>query len=403
MESTVKNLILDVDGVLTDGGFYYTESGKTMKRFGPDDADALKLLEGKLNVIAITADHRGFEITKKRTDDMGLKLELVGTSDRLAWMEKNYDLEKTIYMADGMLDTPIFEKVAYSIAPANAFYATRRRAKFVTERKGGEGAVAEAVMHIIEKFFKNTKSCFFTVYSPLFKDMEKSLVRSIKRFYPDIPVKEFEYSSGAVNTYHGTDLQSYNYFLLEKGKELFKEYGRIIWIDADSLMCSQCPDLFNEADMMVPANNWPVLEDYADRSKVYVNAGLVVCTNPDTWQEWTDDLKARDRNGFDVLNLNNSLDWLFHNSSSDIKLLEYPDRTYGISAMTEYINMELRDGDLYANKRRICVFHAAGDMWKDTASSSASKGAYIIFDHILNKDAMNRLKNLGEGVDSNGT
>jgi 3-deoxy-D-manno-octulosonate 8-phosphate phosphatase (KDO 8-P phosphatase) len=390
MES-IKNLILDVDGVLTDGGFYYTTEGKVMKKFGSDDSDALKLLEGKLNVVAITADSRGFDITKKRTDDMGLKLELVSTSERLAWIEKNFKLEETIYMADGILDWPIFEKVAYSIAPANAFDTTKRKATFVTEKRGGEGAVAEAVMHILYKFFKNIKSCFFTVYSPLFKDMGKSLVRSIKRFYPDIPVIEFEFSPPTTqDTYHGVDLQVYNRFVLEKGKELLKEYGRIIWIDADSLMTSECPDLFNDADMLVPANNWPVLEDYSNRTKVYVNAGLVVCTNPCTWQEWIDDLDVRDKKGFDVLNFNNSLDWLFHNSKSNIKLLEYKDRTYGISVMSNYINMELKGGDLYVAGRKICIFHAAGDQWK--------RDGYIIFDHILNKEAMNHLKSLGEVI-----
>ena len=63
--------ILDVDGVLTDGTFYYSEQGKIMKRFGADDSDALSLLVPFLEVRFVTGDKRGFGITSKRiVEDM---------------------------------------------------------------------------------------------------------------------------------------------------------------------------------------------------------------------------------------------------------------------------------------------------------------------------------------------
>lgn len=151
----IKNFVLDVDGVLTDGQFYYTAEGKTMKVFGPNDADALLLLRPNLNICFVTGDKKGFEITKKRVEtDMKFPLHQVSTFDRVKWLEDNgIKLEETIYMGDGIFDAMVFERVAYSIAPANAFYITKANADFVTQSRGGDNAAAEACLHIMEKFF----------------------------------------------------------------------------------------------------------------------------------------------------------------------------------------------------------------------------------------------------------
>jgi 3-deoxy-D-manno-octulosonate 8-phosphate phosphatase (KDO 8-P phosphatase) len=151
---TIKNIIIDVDGVLTDGKFHYSTSGKIIKIFGADDSDALDLLKSKVsNIFMVTGDKRGFPISKKRLDDMGLPLKLVSTFKRVSWIEKRFKLDETIYMGDGIYDFMVFKKVAYSIAPANAFYKTKEKANFVTQSEGGSGAVAEACIHILEKFF----------------------------------------------------------------------------------------------------------------------------------------------------------------------------------------------------------------------------------------------------------
>ena len=60
-----KNFILDVDGVFTDGSFYYSEEGKLLKKFGDADNDALSFLKDKLHIEMITGDKRGFPISKK--------------------------------------------------------------------------------------------------------------------------------------------------------------------------------------------------------------------------------------------------------------------------------------------------------------------------------------------------
>ena len=151
-----KNFIIDVDGVFTTGQFLYTEEGKFAKVFGPHDNDGVKLLSNLINIQVVSADKRGFNITKKRiVDDMGLKLDLVPESGRLDWLKKNFNLEESIFMGDSLHDAEIFPLMGYSIAPASAFYPALERASFVTRHRAGEGAVGEACLHIIEKFFKD--------------------------------------------------------------------------------------------------------------------------------------------------------------------------------------------------------------------------------------------------------
>ena len=146
--------ILDVDGVMTNGQFLYTSEGKTLKIFGPDDNDGLSLLKNSLEIRFVTGDRKGFQISKKRiSDDMSYDLDLVSTIHRIEWISERYDLEKVIYMGDGIFDHLVMKKVGYSIAPANADKTAKNSANYITERSGGDRAVAEACLHILNKFF----------------------------------------------------------------------------------------------------------------------------------------------------------------------------------------------------------------------------------------------------------
>ncbi len=155
MKKQIKNFIIDVDGVLTTGQFFYSKDGKVYKVFGPDDSDVLNLIKETINIHMITGDKRGFDISQKRVvEDMKFPLALVSTFGRVKWIKEKFDLKKTIYMGDGIFDSLVFKEVGYSIAPANAFQRTKDLADFVTKKRGGEGAVAEACFHIMTKFFK---------------------------------------------------------------------------------------------------------------------------------------------------------------------------------------------------------------------------------------------------------
>lgn len=152
--TTPRVFILDVDGVMTDGKFYYTEQGKLMKVFGPDDHDGLSLLLPYLSIQFVTGDKRGFNITKARiVDDMKMPLELVSTVKRIDWIKERWNPSEVIYMGDGIFDHYVFKEVGYSIAPSNSDAHARSIANFITTRSGGDRAVAEACMHVLEKFF----------------------------------------------------------------------------------------------------------------------------------------------------------------------------------------------------------------------------------------------------------
>ncbi len=146
--------ILDVDGVMTTGQFFYTANGKVMKVFGADDNDGLSLLKAHLEIRFVTGDKKGFPISKKRiVDDMGFNLDIVSTIRRLDWIKERYRLEEVIYMGDGIFDHYVMANVGYSIAPSNADKNAKSHASFITERTGGDRAVAEASLHILDMFF----------------------------------------------------------------------------------------------------------------------------------------------------------------------------------------------------------------------------------------------------------
>ena len=148
------NFIVDVDGVLTTGQFHYSSEGKIFKIFGKDDSDGLSLLKNFIKIIFISGDKKGFEISKKRVQDMGFEINLVSTIQRVKWIQENFDFNKVIYMGDGIFDHYVFKKVFYSIAPYNAHKFAKENSNFITSTSGGNGAVAEACLHILEKFFE---------------------------------------------------------------------------------------------------------------------------------------------------------------------------------------------------------------------------------------------------------
>ena len=149
-----KVFILDVDGVLTDGGFYYSEKGKVLKKFGPDDNDALNLLAPFIEIRFISGDKRGFKITEKRIKDMKFLIDFVSTNKRIEWIKERYNPEEVIYMGDGIFDAIVMKQVGYSISTSDSDINAQKISDYVTKRIGGKRAVAEACFHIMEKFFE---------------------------------------------------------------------------------------------------------------------------------------------------------------------------------------------------------------------------------------------------------
>ncbi len=146
-----KKFFLDVDGVLSTGQFIYSDGGKMFKVFGPHDSDGLKMINEIIEIRFISADKRGFEISKKRVEDMGYEIDLVGESEREEYLLEKVKFEDLIYMGDGIHDAPILKKCFLGIAPANARKEARIAADYVTESKAAEGAILDACLEILKE------------------------------------------------------------------------------------------------------------------------------------------------------------------------------------------------------------------------------------------------------------
>jgi 3-deoxy-D-manno-octulosonate 8-phosphate phosphatase (KDO 8-P phosphatase) len=147
----IKQLITDVDGILTDGGMYYTLEGKIMKKFAPHDSDGVKLLRKHgIEVYGISADWRGFEISKKRFDDMGVSLNLVSGKDRAKYIKENFGFEHTAFVGDGFEDVQSLLNSKVGYAPSNACKHAKDAADFIIDTPGGSGVLLEVAIHIIE-------------------------------------------------------------------------------------------------------------------------------------------------------------------------------------------------------------------------------------------------------------
>lgn len=145
-----KFLISDVDGVLTTGQFLYNSFGKQYKIFGAHDSDGIKLIRDLMDIQFITADSRGFEITKSRMNDLKCEVELVSENDRYNYIKNKYGLENVIYVGDGYYDALIIRDCFYGICPKNARKECKEVSKYITESNSAEGAFLDVCLHILE-------------------------------------------------------------------------------------------------------------------------------------------------------------------------------------------------------------------------------------------------------------
>ena len=152
--SQIHLLLLDVDGVLTDGSITYLSGGAEAKTFNTQDGLGMKLLqEGGVAVGLITA--RTSEAVERRAQDLKLTHVYQGTRDKLSALEqicKQTGLRppQVAYMGDDWLDLPIINRVGFAAAPANAVAEVRQRVHYTAERRGGQGAVREVCDLVLE-------------------------------------------------------------------------------------------------------------------------------------------------------------------------------------------------------------------------------------------------------------
>ncbi len=143
----VKVVFLDVDGVLTDGGLFYSEAGETLKRFNTLDGHGLKMLQ-KAGITPVVITGRDSAPLRKRLQALGISHAHFGTEDKRPAAEQTLadlalDWTQSAAMGDDWPDLPMMQHAALACAPANAHAEVLARAHFVTPRAGGHGAVRD--------------------------------------------------------------------------------------------------------------------------------------------------------------------------------------------------------------------------------------------------------------------
>ena len=151
----IKLLVLDVDGVLTDGALYYFKEGEAFKRFNAKDGQGIKLAQAYDIEIALISG-RECKIVNTRFTELGIKYIYQHCHDKakrlkLLASELGISLEETAYVGDDILDVPPMEIVGLPICPKDAHPSVALRAKVITENKGGEGCVREVIDLILKE------------------------------------------------------------------------------------------------------------------------------------------------------------------------------------------------------------------------------------------------------------
>ncbi|MCK9617232.1 MAG: HAD-IIIA family hydrolase [Lentimicrobiaceae bacterium] len=147
---TIKMLLLDVDGVLTDGGMYYTENGDEFKKFDTKDGLAIKSLVKKGFTVGFISAGKNHNLIESRAKLLGAQYCYVGFTPKKeivdGWLkELQLQYENVMYVGDDLVDLEIFDAGALSVCPADAVKAIKNKAKIILEKKGGEGCVRELV------------------------------------------------------------------------------------------------------------------------------------------------------------------------------------------------------------------------------------------------------------------
>lgn len=150
----IRLLLLDVDGVLTDGLLWYGPQGEELKAFHVRDGLGIRLLRQEGIVVAVLSAKRSPAL-ERRVRDLRVDHALLGRDDKSRGLDEllaaaGAGPEAVAHVGDDLLDLPVMRRVGLGIAPADAHPMVRREADWVTEAGGGRGAVREVADGLLE-------------------------------------------------------------------------------------------------------------------------------------------------------------------------------------------------------------------------------------------------------------
>jgi 3-deoxy-D-manno-octulosonate 8-phosphate phosphatase (KDO 8-P phosphatase) len=146
----VKLLIMDVDGVLSDGGMYYTESGDQFKKYNAKDGMAIMHAQEKgLNIGIISSAFKP-QMVLNRAETLSIKYVYAGRDPKMMILNKwcqelGIGLDEVAMIGDDINDLPIMEAVGFRCCPADAVQVVKNAVDVVLNKKGGHGCVRELI------------------------------------------------------------------------------------------------------------------------------------------------------------------------------------------------------------------------------------------------------------------
>jgi YrbI family 3-deoxy-D-manno-octulosonate 8-phosphate phosphatase len=146
----IKLLVLDVDGVLTDGGMYYSNSGDEFKKFNTKDGMGIKIAIENGIKVGFLSNGKNDALIKNRAALLGVEFVYVGFDKKLSilkqWMhDLQLEYENIAYVGDDINDLEIMEHVEFNACPLDAVPKVKAIAKYLLDNKGGEGCVREFI------------------------------------------------------------------------------------------------------------------------------------------------------------------------------------------------------------------------------------------------------------------
>jgi 3-deoxy-D-manno-octulosonate 8-phosphate phosphatase (KDO 8-P phosphatase) len=151
----IRFLVLDVDGVLTDGGMYYTESGDEFKKFNTKDGLGIKRLTADGFPVAFLSSGKNKKLIASRAKLLGVQYVYVGFDEKLGiledWCKKlKVDPKHVAYIGDDVNDLKVIPFVGFTACPADAVARVKKSVNIVLRKKGGDACVRE----FIERFIR---------------------------------------------------------------------------------------------------------------------------------------------------------------------------------------------------------------------------------------------------------
>lgn len=148
--SEIKLVVFDIDGVLTDAGMYYTESGDELKKFNAKDGLAIRQLAQRGIKTGIISHGYNTNLIRRRAERLHIGLLEVSQTPKLETLNKwcaelNIKPENVCFIGDDINDEDIIRAVGFSACPADAVDAVKNMVNVVLRKKGGEACVRELI------------------------------------------------------------------------------------------------------------------------------------------------------------------------------------------------------------------------------------------------------------------